>query len=82
MDKYNDARQLLNIGRGLESVGEPRFGTIYWSLQSIRRGLPAFRLIVADKSLGIDITVSSYQFLIRRSSLQNTSPVLTQICRD
>ncbi|KAJ7746234.1 hypothetical protein B0H14DRAFT_3605957 [Mycena olivaceomarginata] len=43
-DWFDLARKELNISRGLESVGETRFATIYWSLDSTLRGIPAFVL--------------------------------------
>lgn len=57
MEQLNLARQKLNIGRGLEAIGDTRFATIYWSAESIRCCLPAFRQIVADPALGIEIGV-------------------------
>lgn len=59
MEHYDYQRRKLNISRGLETVGDTRFGTIYWAAESVRRGLPAFRAIVADESLGISISVST-----------------------
>ncbi|KAJ7720009.1 hypothetical protein B0H16DRAFT_1700044 [Mycena metata] len=43
-DWYDAAREDLKISRGLQSVGETRFGTIYWSLDSVLRGIDAFVL--------------------------------------
>jgi hypothetical protein len=57
MEHLERARRRLNITRGLESIGETRFGTIYWSAASVHRCLPALREIVGDKTLGIEIGV-------------------------
>jgi hypothetical protein len=48
----------MGIHRGLESIGETRFGTLYWSGQSILRGLPALKEIIANEALQIHIPVS------------------------
>ncbi|KAJ7231085.1 hypothetical protein C8J57DRAFT_1092056, partial [Mycena rebaudengoi] len=48
------SRKDCGISRGLQSVGETRFATIYWSLDSILRGIPAFVKIVRNPLLGID----------------------------
>ena len=53
MDQFDDARQRLNIGRGLEAIGETRFGTIYWSLASLLRGFPAMVQVVKNPELVI-----------------------------
>ena len=57
-DHFDLAREELHIPRGLQSVGETRFGTIYWSLNSIIDGIPAFKKIVRDQSIGIESQVS------------------------
>ncbi|KAJ7718219.1 hypothetical protein B0H14DRAFT_2643410 [Mycena olivaceomarginata] len=54
LDWFDAARKELWISRGLQSVGETRFGTIYWSLDSIERGIPAFTSIVRNPALGIE----------------------------
>jgi hypothetical protein len=56
-DWFDTAREELKISRGLQSVGETRFGTIYWSLDSILRGIPAFISIVRNPKLGIESEV-------------------------
>ncbi|KAG1859014.1 hypothetical protein DFJ58DRAFT_658524, partial [Suillus subalutaceus] len=55
MEHYNHKRITLGISRGLEAIGDTRFGTIYWAALSIQRGLPAFQAVVEDTDLGIDI---------------------------
>ncbi|KAH9970487.1 ribonuclease H-like domain-containing protein, partial [Lactifluus volemus] len=55
MEHFNYERELLKIGRGLQSIGETRFGTIHWAAESLRRCLPALRNIVGDETLDIDI---------------------------
>ena len=45
---FDEAREDLHIERGLISIGETRFGSIYWSLDSILDGIPAFKQIVRD----------------------------------
>ncbi|KAI9510814.1 hypothetical protein F5148DRAFT_1274586 [Russula earlei] len=54
LDWFDVARKDLHIQRGLQSVGETRFGTIYWSLDSVVQGIPAFTKIVRNPGLGID----------------------------
>ncbi len=73
VEHFNDARRDLQIGRGLEAVGDTRFGTLYWSLQSIRRGFPALRSIVAKPHLDVDIGVSSNK---KSSHVQNVLKVI------
>jgi hypothetical protein len=55
---FDEARGDLHIERGLISIGETRFGSIYWSLNSVLDGIPAFKHIVQDHSLGIESEVS------------------------
>lgn len=57
LDYFDMARKELNISRGLVSVGETRFATIYWSLDSVLQGIPAFTKIIQNRSLGIDSEV-------------------------
>jgi hypothetical protein len=57
LEHFDYHRKKLGIGRGLETIGETRFGMIYWSGKSVQRGLPAFRAIISDEALGIDIPV-------------------------
>jgi hypothetical protein len=57
MDHLERTRTRLGIKRGLESIGDTRFATIYWSAVSVHRCLPALREIVSDKKLGIEIGV-------------------------
>lgn len=57
LDWFDVARAELKISRGLESVGDTRFSTIYWSLDSVLRGIPAFTSIVRNPKLGIDSEV-------------------------
>ena len=54
---FDEAREDLHIGRGLISIGETRFGSIYWSLNSVLDGMPAFRKIMQESSLGIESEV-------------------------
>lgn len=56
-DYYDVARRELKIGRGLQSIGETRFATIYWSLDSVLQGYEAFKKIVRNPDLGIDNAV-------------------------
>ncbi|KAJ7712808.1 ribonuclease H-like domain-containing protein [Mycena metata] len=56
-DWYDAAREDLKISRGLQSVGETRFGTIYWSLDSVLRGIDAFVSIVRNPNIGLDSEV-------------------------
>jgi len=60
LDYFDVAREKLHIERGLQSIGETRFGTIYWSLDSVLEGMPAFINIVQDESLGIESEVGPH----------------------
>lgn len=62
LDHFDVARKELHIARGLQSIGETRFATIYWSLDSVLQGIPPFVKIIQDKSLGIESDVSSLSF--------------------
>ncbi|KAJ6486304.1 hypothetical protein DFH09DRAFT_948883 [Mycena vulgaris] len=53
-DWFDETRKSLGISRGLQSVGETRFATIYRSLDSVLRGIPEFSSIVRNRTLGID----------------------------
>jgi hypothetical protein len=57
MEHYDHKRAELGISRGLEAIGDSRFGTIYWAVVSVQRRLPAFQAMVEDINLGIDIAV-------------------------
>ena len=59
MEHFNYQRKKMGISRGLETIGETRFGTLYWSGKSVLRGLPALKAIAADEELQIKITVSN-----------------------
>jgi len=61
---FDEARQDLHIERGLISIRETRFGSIYWSLNSVLDGIPAFRNIMAEKSLGIESEVPYLMLMI------------------
>ncbi|KAI0308814.1 ribonuclease H-like domain-containing protein, partial [Amylostereum chailletii] len=45
---FEEARKRLKIGRGLETIGATRFGTLSWASDSVRRCLRAFRLIIQE----------------------------------
>ncbi|KAJ6575716.1 hypothetical protein DFH09DRAFT_827321, partial [Mycena vulgaris] len=51
---FDEMRKSLGISRGLQSVGETCFATIYRSLDSALRGIPEFYSIVRNRTLGID----------------------------
>ena len=51
LDFYDLAHEELNIGCGLQSIGETRFATIYWSLESVLVGFPAFEKIAHEHYL-------------------------------
>jgi hypothetical protein len=59
LDYFDVAREELHIPRGLIPIGETRFGSIYWSLDSALQGFPAFIKIVRDTNIGIESQVSS-----------------------
>lgn len=54
---FNEARKKLNISHGLTRIGETRFWTYVFAVESIKRCLPAFELITRHRRLAIDITV-------------------------
>ncbi|KAI9452027.1 hypothetical protein F5148DRAFT_1277633 [Russula earlei] len=54
LDWFDVACKDLHIQCGLHSVGETRFGTIYWSLNSVVQGIPVFTKIICNPGLGID----------------------------
>jgi hypothetical protein len=64
-EHFNHQRALLNIGRGLEAIGDTRFGTLYWAALSVQRGIPAFQAIIEDENLGIEIKGVSWMPLNR-----------------
>ncbi|KAI9448662.1 hypothetical protein F5148DRAFT_1278106 [Russula earlei] len=57
LDWFDVACKDLHIQHGLQSVGETRFGTIYWSLDSVVQGIPVFMKIIHNPGLGIDNTM-------------------------
>jgi hypothetical protein len=59
MEQFDDCRKKMNISRGLEKLGDTRFGILYWVGKSILRGLPALKAIAEDETLQIKIPVSS-----------------------
>jgi len=56
-EHFNHVRSRLGISCGLESIGDTRFGTIFWAALSIQRGLPAFQALIENPSLHIEIGV-------------------------
>jgi hypothetical protein len=68
MEHFNYERTSLKIGRGLQSIGDTQFGTIYWAAESLRRCLPALRNIVGDEVLGIDINVRQSNSILQTSA--------------
>ncbi|KAJ7784003.1 hypothetical protein DFH07DRAFT_997515, partial [Mycena maculata] len=62
-DWFDIARAEQGISRGLQSVGETRFASIYWSLDSVLNGIPAFVSIVRNPELGIDSQVLTKHFM-------------------
>ncbi|KAF8134548.1 ribonuclease H-like domain-containing protein, partial [Boletus edulis] len=75
MENFDSQRVRLGISRGLEGIGETRFGTIYWAGRSLQRGLPALRAIVEDAVLGItigvcDLPTFNNQFVDGREKLE------------
>lgn len=66
LDFYDLAQEELGIKHGLQSIGETRFATIYWSIQSVLEGFPAFQKIVNERSqtgIGGEVT---FTFMISR----------------
>jgi len=58
LDFFDLARKELAIGCGLQLVGDTRFTTIYWSLDSVLNGFPAFEKIACEHHInGIDSNV-------------------------
>lgn len=64
MEHFDYERSKLGIRRGLEGIGDTRFGTIYWAGKSVQRGLATLQAIVQRDSLGIDIAVSFYLYFL------------------
>ncbi|CDO74521.1 hypothetical protein BN946_scf184846.g2 [Trametes cinnabarina] len=62
MEHYNDARKALNIRTGLSHIGTTRFWTFVTAVDSIYQGLAAFRAIVADETLSLDIASRNHLF--------------------
>jgi hypothetical protein len=56
---YERTKSSSPVG-GLQSIGDTRFATVYWAADSVKKGLPVLRTIVAKEELGIDIAVSFY----------------------
>lgn len=50
-------RERLGISRGLESIVDTRFGTVYWAGASVERNLDALRAIAANNELGVQFPV-------------------------
>ncbi|KAJ6573534.1 hypothetical protein DFH09DRAFT_916076, partial [Mycena vulgaris] len=48
---FDETRKSLGISRGLQSVGETRFATIYRSLDSVLRGIPEFSSIIHNEDV-------------------------------
>ena len=57
LEQFNDVHIELKIMRGLESIGKTRFSSYTWTGESVRRCVPAFRAIIKNIALGIDIQV-------------------------
>ncbi|KAG6912396.1 hypothetical protein DXG01_014928, partial [Tephrocybe rancida] len=48
--ELNEAKTLLQLGRGLITIGKTRFGTIISSAESVQRNLPAIRRVVQHEN--------------------------------
>lgn len=59
MECLNKIRATMNLGTGLEAIGRTRFGTTYWSADSLRRNMPAMQALVLDDTFKVDIAVSA-----------------------
>jgi hypothetical protein len=66
MEHFDYQRKKMEISRGLEMIGETRFGTLYWSGKSILRGLPVLKAITAIEELQITIPVSDSEYRLRK----------------
>ncbi|KAH8813669.1 ribonuclease H-like domain-containing protein [Flagelloscypha sp. PMI_526] len=62
-NQFDKARKELGIMRGLEGIGETRFATVYWSGESVLRGIPALAKIVREPEWGVKSEVLSKYFL-------------------
>lgn len=49
MDHLEAALSVLLITRTIQFIGETRFGTIYWSIESVLRCFPGFERIVQEQ---------------------------------
>ncbi|KIM65708.1 hypothetical protein SCLCIDRAFT_14867 [Scleroderma citrinum Foug A] len=54
-EHFDHIHSRLGISSGLESIGDTRFGTIFWAALSIQQGLSAFQTLVENPSLHIEI---------------------------
>ncbi|OSX62531.1 hypothetical protein POSPLADRAFT_1140739 [Postia placenta MAD-698-R-SB12] len=62
MEHFNDAHKYLNITIGLAAIGDTQFTTLTWTTISVWECLPAFRKIVAQRELNIEIVSRNHLF--------------------
>lgn len=55
--KLEEMRKENNSGRGLESIGKTRFGTITWSALSLKRNLAFVLRLVGDREITLKASV-------------------------
>lgn len=61
LDWFDYERIEQDIPRGLETIGETRFGAIYWSIESVLRGSQALKSVAQKPEYAIDEdSVSTY----------------------
>ena len=63
LEQFESARKTLKITCGLTHIGTTRFWTYVSAVDFIHRCLPAFRAIVSDRKLAIDIAVRDDEYL-------------------
>ncbi|KAH9936967.1 ribonuclease H-like domain-containing protein, partial [Amylocystis lapponica] len=65
-NKLNEIRNMVDIGRGLQHIGNIRFATIIHAAISLRRCLPALRDAYADS--GVALQGATHLFIMHSSS--------------
>ena len=80
---FDEAHEHLHIERGLISIRETRFGSIYWSLNSVLDGMLAFKQIMWEHiSLGIESEVCILVLQVRMNNVIKSNKVLGTIFND
>ncbi|KXN91565.1 hypothetical protein AN958_00421, partial [Leucoagaricus sp. SymC.cos] len=87
LDHYNIIRKKRGVYQGLESIGETRFATVYWSIRSVLAGIDVFVEITRKPELCIDSEILNKLFaddedtLRFRRNLQDLNAILMPFAR-